>query len=333
MSRGNELDPAIGGFFTRPAEEGLSLAVVVLQGGEVVAEQYGTKPANAFEPEQSITADSTLISWSMAKSITHAAVGLLVADGRVDLDAPAPVPEWVGTDREAITLLDLLEMRSGLHFIEDYVDDQTSNCIEMLFGGTNPSHAVYAAALPLDHEPGSVWSYSSGTTNIICRIIGDVLTGRTADDPEERRSIVGSFLDERLFAPVGMTSAIPKFDDAGDFVGSSYVYATARDFARFGELYRHDGVTGSGRGARLLPAGWLDHARTKVAHDPDNGFDYGRHWWMWPQFPGSLGCHGYQGQFTVVVPDRELVVVHLGLTPIEVAPLLRRRLSELIEIF
>src|SRR4029077_269867 len=101
---------------------------------------------------------------------------------------------------------------------------------------------------------------------------------------------------ERLFGPAGMTSAIAKFDDAGDFVGSSYVYATARDFARFGELYRHDGVLDSGSGVRILPAGWRDHARTKVAHDPEHGFDYGRHWWMWPQLPGSLSCHGYQGQ-------------------------------------
>ncbi len=73
-----------------------------------------------------------------------------------------------------------------------------------------------------------------------------------------------------------------------------------------------DGVTDLGAGERILPAGWLDHARTKVAHDPESGFDYGRHWWMWPQFPGSVSCHGYQGQFTIVVPDRELVLVHLG---------------------
>ncbi len=160
-------------------------------------------------------------------------------------------------------------MRSGLHFVEDYVDDQTSNCIEMLFGGTDPSHAAYAAAQPLDHPPGEVWSYSSGTTNILCRIVGDVLTGASGGDPAARRQAVERYLAERLFGPVGMTSAIPKFDDAGDFVGSSYVYATARDFARFGELYRHDGVTDSGSGARILPEGWLDHARTKVAHDPE----------------------------------------------------------------
>lgn len=330
-SRGPDVDARLDGFFSRPAGEGVSLAMVVMQGGEVVAEQYGTKPANAFEPEQAITAGSTLISWSMAKSITHAAIGVLVRDGAVDVHAPAAVPDWVGTDKAAITLLDLLEMRSGLHFVEDYVDDQASNCIEMLFGGTDPSHAAYAAALALDHAPGTFWSYSSGTTNIICRIIGDVLTGGPGGDPALRRHAVDTFLHDRLFTPAGMASAVAKFDDAGDFVGSSYVYATARDFATFGELYRNDGVAASG--VRLLPEGWRDHARTKVAHDPENGFDYGRHWWMWPQFPGSLACHGYEGQFTIVVPDRELIVVHLGLTPIEVAPQLRHRLGELVETF
>ena len=327
------VDAQLDGFFTRPADEGISLAVVVMQRGAVVAEQYGTKPANAFETEQAVDADTTLISWSMAKSITHAVIGLLVADGRLDVASPAPVPEWWGTAKETITILDLLEMRSGLHFVEDYVDEQTSNCIEMLFGGTDPSHAAYAAAQPLDPPPGEVWSYSSGTTNILCRIIGDVLTGAPGGDPAARQQAVERYLTERLFVPCGMASAIPKFDEAGDFVGSSYVYATARDFARFGELYRRDGVTASGDGERILPAGWLDHARTKVAHDAESGFDYGRHWWMWPQFPGSLSCHGYQGQFTIVVPDKELVVVHLGLTPIDFAPAVRRRLSDLVETY
>ncbi|MET0662285.1 MAG: serine hydrolase domain-containing protein [Ilumatobacteraceae bacterium] len=329
----HSVDAQVDGFFTRPTDEGISLAVLVMHRGAVVAERYGTKPANAFEPEQAVDAETTLISWSMAKSITHALIGLLVTDGLLDVASPAPVPEWSGTDKQAITILDLLEMRSGLHFIEDYVDDQTSNCIEMLFGGTDPSHAAYAAAQPLEHPPGAVWSYSSGTTNILCRIVGDVLTGASGGDPAIRRQAVERYLAERLFGPAGMTSAIPKFDEAGDFVGSSYVYATARDFARFGELYRHDGVTDSGHGARLLPDGWRDHARTKVAHDPEHGFDYGRHWWMWPQFPGSLSCHGYQGQYTIVVPDKELVVVHLGLTAVDVAPALQRRLSDLVETY
>jgi CubicO group peptidase (beta-lactamase class C family) len=256
---------------------------------------------------------------------------VLVGDGLLDVDAPAPVAEWAGTPKAAITTLQLLEMRSGLRFVEDYVDDQVSHCIEMLFGESGPSHAAYAAALPLDHEPGTHYSYSSGTTNIVARIIGDIVVGSPGGRPEQRRQAVESFLHERIFGPVGMTSALPKFDAAGDFVGSSYVYATALDFAKFGELYRHDGVTASGQ--RILPVGWSDHAATPVSHDDENGCDYGRHWWMWPEVPGSSACHGHEGQYIVVVPDRELVVVHLGKTDAAMAPQLRARLRQIIDTF
>lgn len=321
----------VDALFSRPAEEGLTLALVVQQRGDVVIERYGVQPENIFQPEMEITSTSTLTSWSMAKSMTHALVGILVADGAIDVDAPAPVPEWAGTDKAAIRTIDLLEMRSGLRFVEDYVDDEISDCIAMLFGETGPSHAAFAAELPLEHEPGTFWNYSSGTTNIVARIVGDVVTGRVGGEPRERRAAMEAFMHDRLFGPVGMESAIPKFDDAGDFVGSSYVYATARDFARFGELYRHDGATADG--VRILPERWSDHARTKVAHDPEGGCDYGRHWWMWPQFPGSLACHGHEGQYIVVEPSRELVVVHLGKTPADAAPALRARLDELIRRF
>jgi CubicO group peptidase (beta-lactamase class C family) len=110
------------------------------------------------------------------------------------------------------------------------------------------------------------------------------------------------------------------------------VYATARDFARFGELYRHDGVTASGE--RILPEGWAEHGRTFVAHDPTEqvpgGFQYGRHWWMWPEFAGSLAAHGYEGQYIVVVPDRDLTVVHLGKTDASVRHHLIAGLAELV---
>jgi CubicO group peptidase (beta-lactamase class C family) len=123
-----------------------------------------------------------------------------------------------------------------------------------------------------------------------------------------------------------MRSATPKFDTAGTFVGSSYVDATASDFARFGELYRNDGVVGD---RRILPNGWSEHARTFVAHDEDD-FDYGRHWWMWRDQPGSLACHGYEGQYCVVVPDRALVVVHLGKSPVESRAELTSRLRAIV---
>ncbi|MEP1124971.1 MAG: serine hydrolase [Ilumatobacter sp.] len=317
--------------FTRSPDLGVSLAFVARRGGEVVAERYGVQAANDFEPEIAITAESTLLSWSMAKSVTHAAIGVLVADGMIDVDAPAPVRQWVGTAKGAITTLQLLEMRSGLRFVEDYVDGEASNCIEMLFGGTDPSFAHYAASQPLVAEPGSVFNYSSGTTNILCRIIGDIVSGSAGGDAGDRSAAVGEFLRTRLFDPAGMTSATPKFDDAGDFVGSSYLYATAGDFARFGELYLHDGVADQGRGERLLPTGWTDHARTWSGHDDGSGLDYGRHWWLWPAFPGSLACHGYEGQFIVVFPDRDLVIAHLGKTGIAHNPGLSMRLARLAE--
>ncbi len=301
--------------FARPPEEGVSLAVAAMVDGKLVHDRYGADTH----------ADTTLISWSMAKSMVHAAIGILVLDGRLDVDAPAPVPAWARTDKERITVLDLLEMRSGLRFVEDYVDGDVSHCLAMLFGEGVDDHAGYAADLPLDHEPGAVWNYSSGNSNILARIIGDVVGDvagdRGGDDAGDRGGDrgegVAQFLRDRLFDPCGMTSATPKFDTAGTWVGSSYVYATARDFARFGELYRRDGVTPDGR--RILPEGWAEHGRTFVAHDPTDdlrdGLDYGRHWWMWPQFPGSMAAHGFEGQYTVVVPDRRLTLVHLGKTP------------------
>lgn len=304
--------------FDRHPDTGRTLALLVMQSGEVVFERYGTQPDTDFGPGGPVTADTTLISWSMAKSITHAAVGLLVAEGLLDPSAPAAVPAWRGTEKEAITLQQLLEMRSGLRFVEDYVDGGVSHVIEMLFGAGNADVAAYAASLPLDHQPGTVWSYSSGTTNIIARIVGDVVGGGSEG--------MEAFLRDRLFGPAGMHSAIPKFDPAGTFIGSSFVYATAHDFARFGELYRNDGVAADG--TRVLPAGWRDHARTWASFDHEFDYHYGAQWWGWPEFPGSLACHGYEGQYTLVVPDRELVVVHLGKWPEAVRaplrPLLRR---------
>jgi CubicO group peptidase (beta-lactamase class C family) len=294
--------------FTRSESLGISQAMVVVHRGDVVAERYGTQPATVFGPARAVTADTPLLSWSAAKSITHAVAGLLVGDGLVDLDAPAPVPAWSGTEKQSISILDLLEMRPGLRFVEDYVDGETSHCIPMLFGEGAHDHASYAAALPLDHAPGTFWNYSSGTTNIITRIIGDLVGGG--------ESGMRAFLQDRLFGPLGMTSADPRFDGVGTWIGSTFVYATARDFAKFGELYRRDGVSAGGQ--RILPVGWADHGRTFVAHDPASsvpgGFDYGRHWWMWPEFPASICAHGYEGQYIVVIPDRELTIVHLGKT-------------------
>jgi CubicO group peptidase (beta-lactamase class C family) len=308
--------------FDEAAPHGRSLALVVQRGGEVLFERYGVQPDTPFGPGGPVRPDTPLVSWSMAKSVTHAAVGIAIGDGLLQLEAPAPVPQWRGTDKEPITLLDLLEMRPGLNFVEDYVDDSVSHCIEMLFGAGRDDVAGYAASLPLEHPPGTVWNYSSGTTNIVARILGDALGGT--------RDAMEAFLRDRLFGPAGMTAATPRFDARGTFIGSSYVYATARDFAAFGQLYLDDGCTG---GRRILPEGWRDSGRTQVAVDDESGFGYGRHWWLWPEFPGSMAAHGYEGQYALVEPELGLVVVHLGKVPAETRSLLREAIGAVVESF
>ncbi len=277
---------------------GVPLACVVLQGGEILAERYGVDPMEGAP----VDASTTLISWSMAKSITQALVGMLVGDGLLDIDAPAPVSEWAGDERSAITIRQLLAMTSGLKFIEEYEEAKPSDCIEMLFGSGSTDVASYAASLELEHEPGTVFNYSSGTTNIISAICRDALGGPAP---------WADYIQQRLFDPLGMATAIAKTDEAGTFIGSSFVYATAREFATFGQLYLQDGVWD---GQRLLPEGWVELARKPIDIEvPDDG-GYGAHWWLWED-PAGFGAHGYEGQYTVVFPKQDLVVVRLGKSP------------------
>ena len=286
-------------------------AVVAWHGTREVLACFGSGYATACGP------DVTHISWSMAKSMTHALVGFVVRDGLIDIDAPAAVPEWRDDERAGITLRHLLEMRSGLEWVEDYVNGERSHVIDMLFGSGKADHAAFAAALPLRHPTGTHWEYSSGTTNIICRILADLVAGgaHSGVSPAERRRRMESFIDDRLFAPLGMSTATAKYDPAGNFVGSSYVYATAADFARFGRLY----VDGASRdGTKILPAQWIDNARTAIAVDPETGNGYAHHWWTWPALPGALVAAGYEGQYTVVLPEEDLVVVRLGKTPADI---------------
>jgi CubicO group peptidase (beta-lactamase class C family) len=254
-----------------------------------------------------------------------------VNDGRIDVTAPAPVAEWQGSPRAAITWQDLLEMRSGLEWVEDYVDGEKSHVIDMLFGNGVADHGAYAAALPLVEPIGTVWNYSSGTTNILCRCIGDILcrdiVHETAQVREERFL---NFLSTRLFEPLNMSSAIAKCDAAGNFVGSSYVYATARDFMKFGELYMNGGaVVVDGTRRQLLPDYWVNHARTVVANDSATETQYGAHWWVWPQCENSLVATGYEGQYTAIIPEKELVMVRLGKTDISLRPAVLHQLQQI----
>lgn len=291
-------------------------ALLIVQGGKIVHEQYG----EGFGPDQ------TYPSWSKAKSITHALVGIATGDGKIDAMAPADVPEWQGPGdpRRAITLDQLLRMSSGLQWLEEYLPDQPSDVIAMLFGEGQADVAGFAAGFPLAHEPGGYWYYSSGTTNIVARALGRAIGKQGAE--------FEAFMRERLFEPIGMGSPIPKFDAAGTFIGSSFCFATARDFARFGLLYLRDGVWD---GRRILPPGWVDYARTPTWQQDDPSIDsrYGAHWWLDLGGPGSFSANGYDGQYTLCVPDLDMVLVRHGATPLGLKDELRAWVGEVVGCF
>lgn len=296
-----------------PAADALisdTLALLAVHNGEVVHEHYG----------EGVTADSTLISWSMAKSITHALVGMAVLDGRMSLEDTNLFPEWANDERSTITLRHLLAMSSGLAWVEDYVDGEVSDVIEMLFGSGEYAgdHATFAINKPLEATPGSLYKYSSGTTNIVTKLLARAL----GEKPGES-TVVSNYMQSRLFDVLGMSSAVAKFDAAGNFVGSSYVYATARDFAKFGALYLNDGVW---NGQRLLPEGWVRYAGDNAGHEDEMNWDYGAHWWIPPGDPKAIVAHGYQGQLLWVAPHRNLVLVRLGVTDAEHGDAVRNQL-------
>ena len=276
-------------------------AIVIVQRGRIVAERY----AHDVEP------DDTFLSWSMAKSITSALVGILVRQGRLDISQPMPVDEWpAGDPRRRITIDQMLRMVDGLRFREAedlgggsvrYYPPEESDVIPMLFGEGKDDVAGFAATLPYQAEPEARWNYNSGGTNLLSRLVARTVGGG-ADG-------MLAFMREELFEPLGMTTARPRFDAAGNFVGSSHCYCSARDFARFGALYLRDGVW---EGRRILPEGWVDYSRTP---SPQSGGLYGAHFWV---IPGSLGlfqCNGAEGQRVLISPKLDLLVVRLGKTP------------------
>ncbi len=295
--------------FSLTAAQGVTYALVIVQRGEIVYERYAAGANNFY----------LQYSWSMAKSVTHALVGTLVGQGRIDLHTPVRVPEWQHPDdpRRAITLDQLLTMRSGLQFAEDYVDGMVSDVIPMLNFEGRLDTGAFAAAKPLVHPPGSFFSYSSGTTNIICRILRDIVGGPTQ---------MLAFMTDELFEPIGMRTALPKFDRSGTFVGSSYCLASPQDFARFGCLYLRDGVWD---GRRILPEGWVDYARTpSYVGDAES---YGAHWWLTPG-TSRFFAGGYDGQRILIVPEQDIVVVRCGRTPIGEVPFVWQQINSILEL-
>ena len=284
-----------------PANPRRTRAIVIAWQGRIVAERY-SPGYDAATPQ---------LGWSMTKSVTNALVGILVGRGRLAVDRPAAVPEWkqAGDPRGRIRLDDLMRMSSGLAFDETY-SLGPSDVVKDLF--LAPDAGAYAAAMPLSDPIGTRWSYSSGTTNIISRLIRHTIGSDTA------------YLDfprSALFGPLGMQTAVLEPDPSGTFVGSSYMYASARDWARFGQLYLNDGVWNE---VRILPKGWVRYSTTPSPADSTGG--YGAQIWVngvgrsgarpHPRVPGDAFFFlGHDQQNVAVVPSHSLVVVRLGYTP------------------
>lgn len=281
-----------------PARPRRTRAVVIVHDGRIVAERYA----------EGFTAETPLLGWSMTKTVTNALVGILVKEGRLSIDRPVSIPEWQtdGDPRRPITLDHLLHMSSGLRFDES-AWNPVSDVTVMLLGA--PEAGLYAAQKSLASTPGSTWQYSSGTTNIISRVIRSVMHNDGEYLSLPRRA---------LFDRLGMTHAVLEADAAGTFVGSSFMYATAREWARLGMLYLQDGVW---EGQRILPEGWVRYTRTPAPADPRKR--YGAHVWLQvaDEYSGdavlpadAFHAIGHAGQFVTVIPSASLVAVRLGLT-------------------
>ena len=266
-------------------------AVVVAYKGKLVAEQYWK--------EQSVTPDTRLWGWSMDKSIINAMIGVLVKQGKLSVNAIAPVKEWQNDRRREITLNDLMHMSSGLKWNEDYGD--ISEATNMLYRQRNCYQSAIVA--PYDKQPGTEWKYSSGTTNILSGIIRNTLN----DD-----KLYFEFPYAMIFRKTGMNSMVFETDASGYFVGSSYGYATAKDWARFGQLYLQNGVW---KGDSILPAGWVEYSCTPA---PASKGRYGAQFWLnrsgeYPDAPADMfSCQGHRGQMIFIIPSRNIVVVRLG---------------------
>jgi len=267
-------------------------AIVVMHEGQVVAERY----AAGYD------ADTPLRGWSVAKSVVSALIGILVREGRLRIDQPAPVPAWHDPQdpRRAITIDNLLRMTSGL-------------AIEETLSGFDPvsrmlmverDMAGFAERARLEAAPGSRWRYTSGNTLILCRIIRDSVGGKPED--------VVRFARRELFDPLGMASVTLEFDAAG--TPTDAVFATARDWALFGQLYLDDGVAGK---RRILPTDWVAYSTT-----PTLGRGYGAGFWLggptwrpdWPMPSDAFYAAGHLHQKLLIVPSRRLVIARFGVT-------------------
>ena len=309
---------------------GETRALIVMHNGKLAAERY----APGYGP------DTRFVSWSMAKTVTAVMIGMLVGDGMLQLDAPAPVPRWQrsGDPRADITLRHLLQMRSGLEHTEAGDPPYESSEVRMLFLDYRDDMADFATAQPPEAEPGAKFEYSSNTTVILSDIAARTLTD--SKEPEARRKAVSDYLHARLFDRLGMTSIIPEYDRAGTLIGGSLMHATARDWAKFGELLRHKG---SDRGEQVVPRSWIEAMVTPSPRSPQ----YGLQTWLnrpvpkgeeSPLYPdraphSMFAMIGHMGQYVIISPQQGLTIVRLGHSNAPERKAMLQQLADIEELY
>ncbi len=294
------LNAVADSLFYEPGKEKIrrTRAFLIVHNGNIILERY----AKGFDK------NSRLMGWSMTKSLTNGLIGILVREGKLSLTQSALLDSWKNDDRASITLDNLMQASSGLYWEEVYSGPSTTT--NMLFKKRDAG--IYAAGFPLQHTPGEVFYYSSGTTNILSHIARQVIGAENYP----------AFAYTNLFHKIGMYSLVIEPDPGGTFVGSSFSWATARDWARFGLLYLNDGYW---MGERILPEGWVEYSVTP-AKGAKRG-EYGAQFWLnagergnpknreFPDVPEDMFyLSGYEDQYVFIIPSENLIVVRLGLT-------------------
>jgi CubicO group peptidase (beta-lactamase class C family) len=284
-----DLKKIADGYFQDEATK--TRTILVLKNDTILYERYG----------EGLTESTPQLGWSMTKSITNALVGIVMKKGLINVNKGPLFPEWENDERKRITLQHLLQMNSGLNWEEDY--ESISDATQMLFLSEDMMENM------LDNKaefpPTMDWEYSSGSTNLILGYLRNLL----GDE------VYHNFPEKELFSKLGMSTAFIETDEAGNFIGSSFGYASGRDWARFGLMYLNEGM--SQDSIRILPEDWVNYTGHPVS---SSILYYGSQWWLndkncqFKDVPSDLFyASGYQGQYVFVIPTEDLVVVRLGM--------------------
>ncbi|MGX1930267.1 serine hydrolase domain-containing protein [Flagellimonas sp. 2504JD4-2] len=284
-----QLNKAVASAFENSAIQ-KTRTLLILYKGHLVAERY----VDGF------TKDTPILGWSMTKSVLATCYGILENQGKLDMSWPAPITEWEKDERKNITLNHLLRMQSGLAWDEDYT--KISDVTRMLFLETDMTQSQRTKKSIA--APTEIWNYSSGTTNLLSGILRQQFRSHQ------------EYLDfpyATLIDKIGMYSMVLEADIAGNYVSSSYSWASTRDWARFGQLYLDKG---NWNGEQIFKPDWVDYITKPTLHSEGT---YGAHFWLnaegkYPDVPKDLfSCNGYQGQYVFVIPSKNLVIVRTGL--------------------